>query len=290
MKSLKMLLALLLTAALFCPAMVLAKESNWPDKLVFGVIPTESSSNANERFEILVRYLEQRLGVPIEFRTSTDYAGVITGMQFKHVDFAYFGPKSYCEASKRAGAQAFAIEVLEDGTRGYHGVIITKKDSGLHTMAELKGKTWAFTDPNSTSGTLVPTVYFTQEMKINPEEYFSKVIYSGSHEASMLAVKSGKVDAASTNDLDMLRGDGKLWNMDQDFNILWTSKLIPGSPIAYRKDLPASLKKALKEAFLAFDSKEGLAALKLSRYADVADADYNPIRDLIEVKKRLARK
>ncbi|AMV73710.1 phosphonate ABC transporter substrate-binding protein [Desulfuromonas carbonis] len=290
MKRIKLLVAALLAAALLCPTLVLAKDADWPDKLTFGVIPTESSSNANERFEILVQYLEKRLGLPIEFKTSTDYAGVITGMQFKHVDFAYFGPKSYCEAAARANAEAFAIEVGLDGTNGYHGVIITKKGSGLNSLADIKGKVWAFTDPNSTSGTLVPTVFFTQEMKIVPDEYFSKVIYSGSHEASMLAVKGGKVDAASTNDLDMVRGEGKLWNKDQDFNIIWTSKLIPGSPMAYRKDLPASLKKALKDAFLAFDDQQGLAALKLSKYDDVADADYDPIRDLIEAKKRLAKK
>jgi phosphonate transport system substrate-binding protein len=290
MKSIKLFVTLLLAAALLCPSLVLAKQDGWPDELVFGVIPTESSSNANERFNNLVQYLEKRLGLPIQFKTSTDYAGVITGMQFKHVDFAYFGPKSYCEASKRADAEAFAIEVGQDGTNGYHGVIITHKKSGLNKLADLKGKTWAFTDPNSTSGTLVPTVYFTKEMKINPEEYFSKVIYSGSHEASMLAVKNHKVDAASTNDLDMDRGDGKHWIKDQDFNILWTSKLIPGSPMAYRKDLPASLKNALKEAFLAYDDKAGLEQLKLSKYADVADSDYDPIRDLIEVKKHLAKK
>ena len=290
MKRIKLVVALLFAAALLLPSLVLAQPAGWPDKLVFGVIPTESSSNATERYEILVKYLEKKLGLPIEFKTSTDYAGVITGMQFKHVDFAYFGPKSYCEASARANAEAIAIEVGEDGTNGYHGVIITKKGSGLHSMADIKGKVWAFTDPNSTSGTLVPTVFFTKELKIVPDEYFSKVIYSGSHEASMLAVKSGKVDAASTNDLDMARGEGKMWNKDQDFNILWTSKLIPGSPMACRKDLPESLKMALKDAFLSFDDKQGLAALKLSKYGEVADADYDPIRELIEVKKQLAKK
>lgn len=290
MRSIKMFATLLLVAALLSPSLVLARQPGWPDKLVFGAVPTESSSNAQERFTNLVQYLENRLGLPIEFKTSTDYAGVITGMQFKHVDLAYFGPKSYCEASQRADAEAFAIEVAQDGTKGYHGVIITSKSSGLNSLADLKGKTWAFTDPNSTSGTLVPTVFFTKEMKINPEEYFSKVVYSGSHEASMLAVKGNKIDAASTNDLDMARGESKAWNKDKDFNILWTSKLIPGSPMAYRKDLPESLKKALKEAFLAYDDKVGLEQLKLSKYADVADSDYDPIRDLIDIKKRLAKK
>jgi phosphonate transport system substrate-binding protein len=264
--------------------------NDWPKKLVFGIIPTDSADNVMERNENLVQYLEKRLGVPIEVKTASDYAGVITGMQFKHVDFAYFGPKSYVEAAKRANAEAFVVEINRDGTAGYHGYIITKKGSGLKTMADIKGKKWAFTDPNSTSGTLVPTVFFYKELKIDPEKYFSKVIYSGSHEASMLSVKNGKVDAASTNDIDMARGDGKTWNAKEDFEIIWKSKLIPASPMAYRKDLPASLKKALKEAFLAYKDPVGLDRLKLKGYTEGSDDLYDSIRDQIEVKEELAKK
>lgn len=274
--------AILSTQALSAP-------KDWPSKLVFGVIPTESASNLTDRYESLVTFLEKTLGVKVELKTATDYAGIITGMQFKHLDFAYFGPKSYAEASLRANAEAFVLEVLEDGTKGYYGVIITKKGSGLNTMQSLRGKLWAFTDPNSTSGTLVPTVYFIKELKIDPDKYFSKVIFSGSHEASILAVKSGKVDAASTNDLDLARGNGRQWATEQDFNILWQSALIPGSPMAYRKDLPDSLKKALREAFLSYRDPEGLKMLKLKGYAPATNEIYNPIRDLIEVQKQLKK-
>jgi phosphonate transport system substrate-binding protein len=272
------LLAALATSASAVPA-------GWPDKLVFGTVPTESSANQTERFKNLVDYLAAKLGVPVEMKTSSDYAGVITGMQFKHVDFAYFGPKSYAEASERAGAECVVVEVAEDGTQGYHGVIIAKKGSDIHSVADAKGKVWAFTDPNSTSGTLVPTIYLVKTLKIDPQTYFSKVIYSGGHEASMLSVKAGKVDIASTNDLDMLRGEGKMWNKDKDFQIVWTSPLIPGSPIAYRKDLPETLKKALQEAFVSYKDKAGLEMLKISGYAPVADSVYNPVREQIAFKK-----
>ena len=289
MKMMKKILFLLCMVALL-PGLALAGQKNWPDKIVFGAIPTESSANASERWKDLVDYLEKSLELKIDFKTSTDYAGVITGMQFKHVDLAYLGPKSYCEASLRAGAEAVALEVSQDGTMGYHGLIITQKDSGQKTISDLKGKTWAFTDPNSTSGTLVPTIYFTKTMKIDPNKYFSRVIYSGSHEASILAVKSGKVNAASTNDLDMERGDGKHWNQDQDFNIIWKSSLIPGSPLAVRSDLPESLKMAIKGALLSYDDQQGLEKLKISGYAKVSDKVYDPIREMIEAKRQLAKK
>lgn len=274
--------------AITSPALA-TPPADWPKKLVLGSIPTDSSANITERFDSLVKYLEKKLGVPVEVKVASDYAGVITGMQFKHIDLAYFGPKSYVEAAARANAEAFVIEVGKDGTQGYHGLIIAKKGSGLKTMADLKGKLWAFVDPNSTSGTLVPMVHFLNELKIDPEKYFSKVIYSGSHEASMLSVKTGKIDAASTNDLDMARGNGKQWNAEKDFEIIWTSPLIPGSPMACRKDLPSTLKNALSEAFLAYNDATGLDRLKIKGYAPVADKTYDTIRDLMDVQKKIKK-
>jgi phosphonate transport system substrate-binding protein len=287
-KVLKALVTLALTVCL--PVAAMAAPAEWPKKLTIGLIPTESSSHITDRFDNLAKYLEKKLGIPVVLKTSTDYNGVITAMQFKHIDVAYYGPKSYVEAAQRANAECFALEVSEDGSKGYHGVIISKKGSPVTSIQAAKGKVFAFTDPNSTSGTLVPTVYFVKDMKIVPEQYFSKVIYSGSHEASMLSVKAGKIDVAATNDLDMLRGEGKYWKKDRDFNILWTSKLIPGSNMSYRKDLPESLKKALKDAFLSYNDKAGLSKLKLKGYAPVTDDVYDPIREQIEVKKQLGKK
>lgn len=286
----KALAAVVIMATIFAgTASAGQNPADWPKKLVFGIIPTDSSSNVTERSKNLVQYLEKQLNVPIDMKVATDYAGVITGMQFKHIDFAYFGPKSYVEAAKRANAEALVIEVGEEGA-GYYGLIITKKGSGLRSIAALKGRTWAFTDPNSTSGTLVPSVYFYKDLQINPEEYFSRVIYSGSHAASIIAVKSGRVDAASTNDLDLARGEGKEWNSEKDFEIIWKSKMIPGSPMAARKDLPASLKKTIKEAFLSYKDPAGLEMLKIKGYADTSDAVYDSIRELIEVKAKLKAK
>lgn len=263
-------------------------QQKWPDEITFGVIPVASSREMSDSFGNLTGYLQKELGIKVKLQVAGDYAGVITAMQHKHVDVAYLGPKSYCEASKRAGAEAVAVEVGQDGTAGYYGYIITKKGSGLKDIASIKGKTWAFTDPHSTSGTLVPTVYFN-EVGIDPQNYFSKVVYSGSHEASILAVKSGKVAAASTNNLDFVRGLGKHWK-DEDFNIIWKSDLIPGSPMAVRSDLPSSLKMAIKGAFLAYNDKDGLDKLKISGYAPGDDSMYNGVRQLIVLKNELKKK
>ena len=264
-------------------------QEKWPEKINFGVIPVAGSTSMKENFSGLTEHLNKKLGIKVELQLAGDYTGVITGMQHKHIDVAYFGPESYVQAQKRANAEALVVEVdIESGVPGYRGIIITKKDSGLNSLESIKGKTWAFTSSQSTSGTLVPTVMFSKS-GINPQEYFSKVLYSGGHEASILSIKAGKIDAASTNDLDFNRGLGKAWTAD-DFNIIWKSDLIPGSPMAVRGDLPESLKKALKEAFISYNDKDGLNKLKIKGYIEANDSMYNPIKDLIEVKKQLEEK
>ena len=178
-------------------------------ELNFGVIPVAGATSIKDTFGGLATYLQSKLGIKVNLQTAGDYAGVITAMQHNHVQIAYFGPKSYVEANLRAKAEAVAVEVGEEtGLPGYYGMILTKKGSGLKTLEDIKGKTWAFTDTHSTSGTLVPSVMFSKK-GINPQTYFSKVLYSGGHEASILSVKAGKVDAASTNTLDYNRGLGR---------------------------------------------------------------------------------
>lgn len=279
-----MTVMVLFTLATLTTASAAVKEG-WPETLTYGVIPVASSRNMSDSFGGLVQHLEKELGIKVKLQVAGDYAGVITGMQHGHIDLAYLGPKSYCEAATRAGAEALVVEVGQSGVAGYHGYIITKAGSGLNSLDDLKGKKWAFTDPHSTSGTLVPTVYFNN-INISPEKYFGKVIYSGSHEASILSVKAGKVDGASTNDLDFDRGMGSHWNKD-DFNIIWTSDLIPGSPMAARADLPASLKQAIQEAFISYQDKDGLEKLKISGFQKADDKLYDGIRELIALKKAL---
>ncbi|QKJ23009.1 phosphonate ABC transporter substrate-binding protein [Poseidonibacter lekithochrous] len=277
------------TLALTLGTTSMMAQEKWPEKLTFGVIPVAGSTSMKENFGPLTDYISKQLGIKVEMKLAGDYTGIITGMQHNHIDVAYLGPKSYVEAHKRANAEALVVEVDgESGLPGYRGTIITKKGSGLKSLADIKNKTWAFTSSQSTSGTLVPTVMFSKA-GINPKDYFKKVVYSGGHEASILSVKAGKVDAASTNNLDFNRGLGRHWNKDQ-FNVIWTSDLIPGAPVAARGDLPSSLKMALKGAFLSYNDPEGLKRLKNKGFIKGDDSVYDSVRELIKLKKQLKNK
>ena len=267
-----------------------AGSCDWPATVKLGFIPTEGAADSAKRAEPIAKKLEQVLGVKVEIFTASDYAGIITAMANKHIDFAYFGPKSYTEAAEKSGAEAVLMEV-KDGKPGYNGIIITRKDSGITTMEQAKGKTFAFTDPNSTSGFLVPNVIFARDMKVDPEKYFKEVRFSGSHGASILAVKNGSIEVAATNNIDLDRMIEKGSVSMSDFNVIKTSDLIPGAPMAVRKDLPASLKAAFAGALIQLNNDpEALKVLQIDGYAPTNDQNYDIIRYLKRLKAELAAK
>ena len=268
-----------------------ASEPRWPEKIKVGVIPTEGGADSKQRFQPLKDHLMEKLGITVEIVSASDYAGVITAMAHKHIDFAYFGPKSYVEAAEKADGQAIAMELDFNGNPGYTPIIIAKKGSGIQNMDEAKGKTFCFTDPNSTSGCLMPSVVFARDLKIKPESYFSKVSFSGSHGASMLAVKNGKVDVAATNDIDLGRMIEKGAVKKTDFTIIYSANPLPGAPMVARKDLPESLKAAFCGALMMINPKKDvIKKLGNGGYGPADDSDYDIIRYLKRVKAENAKK
>jgi len=286
----KVLFSVLVALSLVTPSVGLADPGQWPEKVRLGLIPTEGGAAIVERFEPLVEHLRNVLGIQVEAVSASDYAGVVTAMAHKHIDFAYFGPKSYIEAAEKAGAEAVALEMSKEGGPGYYGIIIARKDSGIQSLEHAKGRLFAFTDPNSTSGFLVPNVLFARDLKVDPEQYFKEVKFSGSHGASILAVKNGSIEVAATNNVDLDRMAEKGQASWEDFNVLWKSELIPGSPMCVRKDLPESLKAAFAGALMMFNrNKTGLEKLQIGGYAYADDATYDIIRYLKQLKTQLAK-
>jgi phosphonate transport system substrate-binding protein len=288
---------LTLAAVAMCGLSVLSPKPGfaapeWPAKIRVGLIPTEGGADIVKRFAPLMEHLEIKLGIKVEPFSASDYAGIITAMEHKHIDFAYFGPKSYTEAAARANAEALVIELDKEGNPGYYGVVITKKDSGITTLEQAikHDRTFAFTDPNSTSGCLVPSVLFYRDLKTPPEKLFKEVSFSGSHGASMLAVKNGKIEVAATNNIDLDRMIEKGAVSADEFNIIWRSELIPGAPMAGRKDLPESLKAAFTGAMMSFNyNKLGIEKIQNGGYSHVDDKTYDVIRYMKRLKEQIQR-
>jgi phosphonate transport system substrate-binding protein len=271
-----------------------AADPSWPKEVTFGLLSTENAAEITRRWAPILAQLEKDLGVKIKQATATDYRGTIEALKFKKAELGHLGPKSYVEASTNnyANVEPIAQLQLANGSLGYRSCLIVHADSDIFSPEDMAGKTFAFNDPNSTSGYLVPSAFFMMEMNVDPKKLFSKVTFSGSHEASILAVAAKKVEIASTNlpDLQQLTRENKVPR--GALRVIWVSKLIPNDPIVVRKDLPASFKSAVQESLTTMRSRNPEVFKEigawLGAFVPADDGKYQVIRELNETAKRLA--
>jgi len=271
-----------------------ATDLSWPKEVTFGLLSTENAAEITRRWGPILAQLEKDLGVKVKPVTATDYRGTIEALKFKKAELGHLGPKSYVEASNNnyANVEPVAQLQLANGSLGYRSCLIVHADSDIFSPEDMAGKTFAFNDPNSTSGYLVPSAFFMMELGVDPKKHFSKVTFSGSHEASILAVAAKKVEIASTNlpDLQQLTRESKVPR--GALRVIWVSKLIPNDPIVVRKDLPASFKSAIQESLTTMRARNPEAFKEigawLGGFVPADDGKYQVIRDLNETSKKLA--
>jgi phosphonate transport system substrate-binding protein len=271
-----------------------AADPSWPKELTFALLSTENAAEITRRWGPILAQLEKDLGVRVKSVTATDYRGSIEALKFKKADIGHLGPKSYVEASNNnyANVEPIAQLRLANGSLGYRSCLIVHADSDVFGPEDMAGKTFAFNDPNSTSGYLVPSTFFMTEMGVDPKKYFSKVTFSGSHEASILAVANKKVEVASTNlpDLQQLTRESKVPR--GGLRVVWVSRLIPNDPIVVRRDLPASLRSAIQESLVSMRDRNADAFKEigawLGGFVPADDSKYQVIRELNDAAKKLA--
>src|SRR5215831_1296381 len=213
MKTLVLVITLAL-AVTNTPSMAGAGDPTWPKEITFALLSTESAPEIVRRWTPILAEIEKELGIKVKPITATDYRGTIEALKFKKAEVGWLGPKAYIEASTNnyANVEPVAQVRNENGSLGYRSCLIVNSESDIFTPEDLGGKTFSFNDPNSTSGYLVPMTFFMNELGVDVKKYFAKVTFSGSHEASILAVANKKVDAASTNlpDMQQLVREGKI--------------------------------------------------------------------------------
>lgn len=254
-------------------------RTDWPEVIRIGVVPVEGGADTRLRFEELRQYLMEELDARVEVISASSYQGVITAMANGQLDFARFGPKGYVEAAARAGAEAVVAEVNMSGQQGYRSIFVVPKDSSIQSLEDARGASFAFTDPNSTSGFLIPATIIQDRLGEPAESFFGEVAFSGAHGTSVLQVIAGELDIAATNDLDLDRMAQKGTADPDDLRVVYTSELIPGSPFAAHRDISDSLRTAFSDALLRVgEHPELLDRLQLSGYAMTDDEAYDIIR------------
>ncbi|MDE3738759.1 MULTISPECIES: phosphonate ABC transporter substrate-binding protein [Pseudomonas] len=263
--------------------LIAAGQAQAADKLTIGLIPSEDSQAMIETSKQVLDSLEKQLGMPVEPFVATDYNGIIEALRAGKLDVAYLGPFSYVLATTVADVEAFSVAVTKKtGQSAYKSLILARKDSGIRQLSDLKDHTFAFVDPSSASGHLFPKAGLEQA-GYQPDKLFSRVIFSGSHDASILAVENRKVDAAAVADRILANAVSKGLVKQEDFQVVWTSRPIPESPMVWRKDMDPALKQKVASALAAIkDVPWGDQGL-LDGFQPTNDSAYDVVRDTAKV-------
>jgi phosphonate transport system substrate-binding protein len=259
----------------------------------FGVEPYESAQRLIPVYKDIAKLIGDKLGCKIELYVATSYNAEIEAMRNDKLEFGQFGPLGYVLAHQVAHAEALATMAAEDGKpASYYASIVTWPGSDIKTLAEVKGHSFAFSDPSSTSGHLFPA-YGLRKNGIDPD-HDVRAVYAGSHTASFEALRNHKVEAGELNSEEI--ASAKLHN-EYDaaaYVTLWKSEQIPLDPFAVRGNLPAEFKTRLANVLTHLDFHElsaedqkflaanGSPALHLVPQVDSA---YDQIRDLVKILK-----
>jgi len=298
---------LLSATALLAPAGAATAQpaSNWRatfPTVGFGILSVESQGATVTRFSEFPAYFRAKLGVDCRIFQATDYAGVVQALTGGQIPMARLGPASYASAwiDSNGAVEPLVTWYAPTGQAGYYSVLIVRSDSPFQKLEDLRGKTLAWADPNSTSGYLVPLAALRSQ-NIEPARYFSRTVFSGGHEQSVLGVLNGNFDAAFTwtadddafGQLRMMIDRGVLQR--ERIRVILQSPLIPNPPICVRKDLPAAMKADLTTFFLAMaqdnmEMAESVAAGRTTGFLRATEEMYQPIVDVAQIQREQRRR
>ncbi len=237
---------------IFTAAGVVPVPAGMAEKLTelrVSAIPDENPTELSRIYTPFVEYLAKTLQIPVRYYSVVDYAATVEGLAAKKLDLVWYGGLTFVQAKRRAGAVPL-VSRKED--LQFHSKFITRPDSGIKTLADLKGKTFTFGSPGSTSGHLMPR-YFLLKNGIVPERDFAHFSYSGAHDATALWVEGGKVDAGALNELvwEKLVQTGKVDT--KKVTVFWTTPPYVDYVWTARADLDPALTEKIVKAFLSLD-------------------------------------
>ncbi|MEM9160739.1 MAG: phosphate/phosphite/phosphonate ABC transporter substrate-binding protein [Verrucomicrobiota bacterium] len=264
------------------------ESSGWPKKVRFAFTPDEEEPGRREKVYVSVMdYLSEQVGVEMELVKTTQYGPVIEAMRARKIEMSNFSTFPYLIASKKAGAEAIIGRSNQDGSRRQsQSYIVVRGDSDIDTIDELIERKeeirFAFVNPASTSGHLIPR-YYLEQRGINPEQDFKELVFPGKQNASILAIASGKVDAGAISKgvlIKLLR----VGSLEKgDLKVIWELPEYPSGAISVRSDLPVDLKMAIQKAYLDLpdldpDLNQSIKELS-SQYLTNPQGDYIAVND-----------
>ena len=250
--------------------------------------PSQKPTDLLATGEEFGRVLTKLTGIPVRVTVASDYAAVIEALRNRTADLAFVHPGGYVLASREAKA-TIVVRNLWHGKSSFTSRIFVRKDSGIKSVEELRGRTIAFVDPASSSGYIYPMVLLIQKGLVknrDPKTFFKEVVFSGAHDASMRALLNGHVDAIASFDLAR---EQYLRDPAERERLIFVAETpeIPEAGIAARPGLDPAVFARIRAALLQIRAPEYADLLKrlyeIDGFAPAEDRDYDPVRAAIEL-------
>ncbi|MGE3801415.1 MAG: phosphonate ABC transporter ATP-binding protein [Candidatus Kapaibacterium sp.] len=258
-------------------------------EIVIGLNPSERSEKTQQNADLLAKLIERKLNMPVKMFVAQDYSGLVEALRAHTIDFAFLAPVSYVHAERIANAVVL-LKAERQGSPFYFGCIVVNAESPYRTIEDLQGKQIAWVDPSSASGHLFPKSALI-EAHYNPDSLFSKQVFAGGHDAVLLSVINGTIDAGATYANDTL-GESGSWTQLENGELkekvrpIFFSKPIPGDNISTSQymienypDLVENVKEAVATMHL---DPEGAEVMRSMYHVDAmvpaTSQDYDPVR------------
>ncbi len=218
--------------------------------LLIGLIPEHNIFKQLERYKPLAGYLAKKIGTKIKLKILTRYGNIVDNFVSLGLDAAFFGSFTYALAHAKIDVQVIARPENNLGVSTYHGLIFARKDSGIVSAKDMKGKTFAFVDKATTAGYILPLAYFKKNEIEDYKTFFKETYFTGTHEDAIYDVLYKKADIGAAKNTVFFRIAADDSRITQELNILERSPDVPENGLAVRKHMNKSLKVKLKQALL----------------------------------------
>jgi phosphonate transport system substrate-binding protein len=259
----------------------LPPDSQPQETLRIGLIPEHNLFSQKKRYEPLAEYLSREVGAGIHLKILSRYGNIIENFVSNDLDGAFFGSFTGALAHKKLGVKALARPEYADGTSTYHGLLFVRRDSGIRSGQDMKGKRFAFVDKATTAGWLLPLYYFRTQGIDDHRSWLKEIYFAGTHEGAIYDVLDKKADigaAKNTVFQRLAQSDSRLSN---ELTILETSPDVPENALCVRKHFDDALATKLKETLLNMHrEEEGRETLKLfgaARFIRTTEEDYRVV-------------
>ncbi|PLX42657.1 MAG: hypothetical protein C0608_02130 [Deltaproteobacteria bacterium] len=256
-------------------------------ELVIGLIPEQNVFAQLERYEPLGKYISSRLGMPVRFSMLSRYGNIIESFRKKELNAAFWGSFTGALAIAKEGVEPIARPVWLDDSSTYYGLVFVRKDSGYESFKDLEGKRIAFVDKATTAGYVSP-LFLLREQGVDkpPEDYFREVIYTGSHDAAILAVLNGEADVGAAKNTIYTLEANRNKRVEEELKLIGWTQRVPSNALGVSSDFPKAEARRLKEILIGMnDSPEGLKVLesfKAKKFIETTKDDYVPVFEMAD--------